>query len=97
MTVIFRALNDTTRRAILEMLKSTELTAGEIAAAFDMTKPSISHHLGILQQAGLVDVRRSGRYLRYSLNTTVVEEAVGWLLGLAGRSANSKETGLTPE
>jgi DNA-binding transcriptional ArsR family regulator len=81
--VVFRALNDPTRRAILEMLRSTDLTAGEIAEAFDMTKPSISHHLSILQQAGLVDVQRSGRFLRYSLNTTVVEETVGWLLGLA--------------
>ncbi len=85
MTNVFRALNDATRREILDMLKTQDLTAGEIADAFDMTKPSISHHLSLLQQADLVSATREGRFLRYTLNTTVVEEAVQWMLDLLNK------------
>jgi ArsR family transcriptional regulator len=82
MKTLFKALNDPTRRAILDMLKEQDLTAGEIADAFDMTRPSISHHLDTLKQAGLVADTREGRFIRYELNTTVLEEAVQWLLAL---------------
>lgn len=82
MKTLFKALNDPTRRAILDMLRASDLTAGEIADAFDMTRPSISHHLDLLKQAGLVADTREGRYIRYTLNTTVLEEAVQWLLSL---------------
>ncbi len=79
---LFKALNDPTRRAILDMLKEQDWTAGEIASAFDMTNPSISHHLNILKNAGLVADTRQGRFIRYELNTTVLEEAMQWLLAL---------------
>ena len=82
MKTLFKALNDPTRREILDMLKAQDLTAGEIADAFDMTKPSISHHLEILKRAELVADTREGRFIRYALNTTVLEEAVQWLLTL---------------
>ena len=82
MKTLFKALNDPTRRAILDMLNEQDRTAGEIADAFDMTRPSISHHLEVLKQAGLVTDTREGRYIRYALNTTVLEEAVQWLLAL---------------
>lgn len=82
MKTLFKALNDPTRREILDMLKVQDLTAGEIADAFAMTKPSISHHLEILKRAELVADTREGRFIRYALNTTVLEEAVQWLLTL---------------
>jgi len=87
---LFKALNDPTRRAILDMLKSQDWTAGEIGDAFDMSGPSISHHLNILKTAGLVDDTRHGRYIRYELNTTVLEEAMQWLMTLI--NDDSEET-----
>jgi ArsR family transcriptional regulator len=83
MKAVFKALNDPTRRRILEMLKARDLTAGEIADAFDISRPSISHHLSILQNAELVGVTRDGQFLSYSIDTTVLEDAVAWLLQLS--------------
>ena len=54
MNILFRALNDATRREILEILKDGDMTAGDIADHFDMSKPSVSHHLDLLRQADLV-------------------------------------------
>jgi ArsR family transcriptional regulator len=83
--LVFKALSDPTRREILKQLRGGDRTAGEIAARFDMTKPSISHHLGLLKQSRLVlDVRR-GQNIVYSLNTTVFQEALSWMLALAGK------------
>lgn len=80
MNSIFKALNDPTRREILEMLHQRDLTAGEIAEQFDMSFPSISHHLDILKRAGLVNAEKEGQYVYYSLNTTVVDEIIKWML-----------------
>lgn len=77
---LFRALSDRTRRQILEMLKGGDLTAGEIADHFQISKPSITHHLNILTQSNLVNKERNGQFIRYSLNTTVLQEALGWIL-----------------
>lgn len=74
----FKALSDPTRRAIIMLLKERDLTAGEIADQFDMTKPSISHHLSMLKQARLVQDERRGQNIYYSLNTTVFQEVVNW-------------------
>ena len=74
----FRALADPTRREILRMLGQQDLTAGEIADRFDMTRPSISYHLNILKSAGLIDDEREGQFIRYSLNTTVMEQVIQW-------------------
>ncbi len=79
---IFHALDDPTRRHILELLKKQDLSAGEIASEFEMTKPSISHHLEILKQAGLVISIRRGQFQVYSLNLSVMDEAIAWLLNL---------------
>ena len=67
----FKALGDPTRRHILELLRTKDLTAGEIAEHFDMTKPSLSHHLNTLKTAGLVEAERDGQNIIYSLNTSV--------------------------
>lgn len=82
MNKVFRALNDPTRREILERLKSSELTAGEIADAFNITRPSISHHLDILKQAGLVSSRREGQFIKYTIETTALEDALQWFIKL---------------
>ncbi len=67
MDKIFEALSSTVRRKILAYLSATDLTAGEIADRFDMSKPSISKHLGILENAGLIASRRQGQFIHYSL------------------------------
>ena len=82
MKLLFKALNDPTRRAILDLLKDGDRTAGEIAEAFDVSWPSISHHLDTLKRADLVAATRNGRYLHYTLNTTVLEDAVQWMMAL---------------
>lgn len=80
MNDLFKALNDATRRQILELLKEKDLTAGEIAAHFDISKPSISHHLDLLKRADLVIGIRQGQFISYSLNMSVFEEVIQWLL-----------------
>ena len=82
----FKALADPTRRRILELLRAGELTAGELAEHFDMTKPSISHHLSTLKAAGLVDAERDGQSIVYSLNTTVIQDLMRWFYTFTDRS-----------
>lgn len=80
MNLLFKALNDPTRREILSLLKSGDKTAGEIAEGFSISKPSISHHLELLRQAGLVEAEKQGQFIYYSLNTTVVDEVAQWFV-----------------
>jgi len=80
----FKALSDPTRRKILQLLKDRDLSAGDIAEHFDISKPSISHHLNILKQARLVQDERQGQSIIYSINLTVMQEAMGWFLGMIG-------------
>ncbi|MFV0591701.1 MAG: autorepressor SdpR family transcription factor [Draconibacterium sp.] len=80
MNSLFKALNDQTRRDILEMLRESDMTAGDIADKFEMTKPSISHHLSLLKQANLVVDIRKGQFIYYSLNTTVFDDIIKWFL-----------------
>ncbi|MGN6619015.1 MAG: autorepressor SdpR family transcription factor [Ilyomonas sp.] len=80
MNILFKALNDQTRRDILELLREKDLTAGEIADQFNISKPSISHHLDLLKQAGLVEAVKQGQYIYYSLNTTVVDDIIKWFM-----------------
>ena len=79
-----RALADPTRRAILELLKSGALPAGEIAAHFSITDAAISRHLSILRGAGLIRYRRTGKYIYYELCASVLEEVMLWLSQLKG-------------
>ncbi|MFQ3326466.1 MAG: DNA-binding transcriptional ArsR family regulator [Salibacteraceae bacterium] len=80
MNKLFKALNDNTRREILDKLREGDMTAGEIADMFDISKPSISHHLDILKQAELVESHRNGQFIHYSLNTTVMDDILNWFL-----------------
>jgi ArsR family transcriptional regulator, arsenate/arsenite/antimonite-responsive transcriptional repressor len=81
---VFKALADPTRREILRLLGKGEMSAGELAQKFDMTKPSMSHHFAVLKEADLVISRREGQQLIYSLNTTVAQDVLAWLWNLLG-------------
>ena len=71
---VFKALADATRQKIVEMLMERDMAAGEIAAAFDMSQPSVSHHLSVLKQAGLIRDRREGQSIIYSLDRETIED-----------------------
>ena len=77
---VFKALNDPTRRAILELLRERDLNAGEIAEKFNISWPSISHHLDLLKKAGLVTSLKEGQFVSYSLNTTVMDDMLKWIM-----------------
>ena len=83
----FKALSDPTRREILQLLRQGALPAGEIAEHFNMTGATISHHLSVLKNAGLVDAERRGTYLYYEINLSVLEEILSWMTGLYGGSS----------
>lgn len=86
----FKALADPTRRRILELLRDGDLTAGELAEHFDISKPSLSHHLATLKSAGLVSDERRGQNIVYSLNTTVMQDLIGWFLGFSQNTEEHK-------
>src|SRR5688572_14729743 len=87
LNVVFRALDDGTRRAILDLLRRGDLAAGAIADHFKVSKPTISHHLDLLKQADLILAERRGQFIVYSLNTSVVDDCIGWLLKLKQKRA----------
>lgn len=91
MNEVFKALSDSTRRKILDLLRESDLTAGEIADNFPMSKPSISNHLKILKSAGLVLDEKKGQFIYYSLNSTVLQDVIKWLLDKKDRGENSDE------
>jgi ArsR family transcriptional regulator len=80
LNLAFKALNDKTRREILELLKTKDMTAGEIVEQFNMTGPSISHHLDILRRAGLIESVKQGQFINYSLNMTVLDDIMKWMV-----------------
>lgn len=79
-----KALADPTRREILNLLKSGRKSAGEIADHFDITAAAISRHLSILKEADLIEDSREGKYIFYTLNTSVLEEILLWITDLKG-------------
>ena len=89
MNNLFKALNDQTRRQILELLKEKDRTAGEIAAEFNISKPSISHHLDLLKRADLVVSMRKGQFIIYSLNMSVFEEVIQWMMQFRDNASNT--------
>ena len=86
----FKALSDPTRRAVLELLRNGAQTAGDIGAHFDMTGATVSHHLAVLKEAGLVSDDRQGKYIYYELNLSVLDEITGWVAGLKGDTKQKK-------
>ena len=83
-----RALADPIRREILNMLKGGRLSAGEITDKFSVTGASISRHLSVLKDADLIRDTREGKFIFYEINTSVLEEAMLWLIDLKGDSNN---------
>ena len=86
----FKALSDSTRREILELLKEGAVSAGDIAAHFHMTAATISHHLAVLKAAELVSDEKRGKFVYYELNMSVVDEILEWISALKGDGRNEK-------
>ena len=82
MDAVFKALADPTRRDILRLLRGGEKTAGELADEFRISSPSMSYHFNILKQADLIDSRREGQQIIYSLNTTVFQDLMAVMMDL---------------
>ena len=91
MNYIFEALAHPTRRAILELLKKRSASAGDIAARFDVSKPTMSAHFAKLRAAGLIHADRQGTSIIYSLNLSVLEEVLMGFMGRMGIAPEDKE------
>ena len=92
----FKALSDPTRREILRLLLDRAKTAGEIGSHFDMAGATISHHLSVLREAGLISDRRQGKYIYYELNLSVLDELTGWIASLRGGPPGGGDPGGPP-
>lgn len=90
----FKALADPTRRQILKLLQERDMTAGEIAEHFNMTKPSISHHLSVLKNSELVLDERQGQNIIYSLNMTIFQDLIRWFFNFKQKEQKVKEDSL---
>ena len=86
----FKAIGDPTRREILGLLAGGERTAGDLAERFDMTKPTMSHHFAVLKEADLINFRREGTTIYYSLNTTVAQDIYRWFLNVFENDGETK-------
>ena len=76
MNKVYRALSDPTRRRVLALLRERDMTAGELAAEFELAAPTMSGHFAVLKAAGLVQADRHGSTITYRLNLSVLEEAM---------------------
>jgi ArsR family transcriptional regulator len=93
----FKAIADPTRREILRLLRRGEMTAGDLAERFDMTKPTMSHHFAVLKEADLLTSRREGQTIWYGLNTTVVQDLMAWAMNLIRSSEDDTEKPARPK
>jgi DNA-binding transcriptional ArsR family regulator len=78
-SAVFRATGDTTRRAMLDMLRVRERTVTELAEPFKMSQPAVSQHLKVLREADLVRVKKAGRQRVYSIHSTPLREIYDWV------------------
>jgi DNA-binding transcriptional ArsR family regulator len=90
LSTTFSALSDDTRRKILTLLRGGSMTAGDIAAAFELSKPTISHHLRVLDDAGLVRSERRGTFIVYTLQSNVLEDLAQSVLDLSAQLPRRK-------
>jgi ArsR family transcriptional regulator len=93
-TKVYKALADPTRRKILQLLRERDMNAGELAEHFDFSKPTLSRHFSVLQEADLIQGNRDGNFIVYRLNVTVLEEtllAMMEMFGLEAKGANDEE------
>lgn len=96
MNRVFKALADPTRRRVLQLLRRRPMLAGELADHFDVSRPTMSAHFAVLQEAGLVEAEKSGRTIVYRVKMSVLEDAllafmhtVGLQAGSPGRRADA--------
>ena len=82
---VFKAISDPTRREILKLLNEKDLSAGEIAEHFDISKPALTKHLNILREAELVSSEKQGNFVIYSLNVTVLQQALSGFMSILGK------------
>lgn len=94
---VFKALADPTRRKILHLLNQGDKTAGELSAAFPISDASMSHHFAVLKAAGLVESRRAGQQIVYSLNTTVFQDLLATLMDIFRAEGSDSESGSNAE
>lgn len=80
----FKALSDPTRREIIALLRNGKRSAGDIVSHFQTTSATISHHLSVLKQADLISDEKTGKYIYYELNTSVLDDVIGWFTALKG-------------
>lgn len=86
----FKALSDPTRREILHILRDGAKTAGDIASCFSMTGATVSHHLSVLRDAGLITDDKRGKCIYYEINMSVLDEITQWIAALKGEENNEK-------
>ena len=86
-----KALADPIRRDILNMLKNSRLSAGQITEHFSVTAPAISRHLSVLKEADLIRDAREGKFIYYEINTSVLEETMLWIADLKGAGENAEK------
>ena len=86
-----KALADPIRREILNMLKGSRMSAGEITDHFPVTAASVSRHLSVLKEADLIRDHREGKYIFYELNASVLEEIMLWITNLKGDADHDEE------
>lgn len=86
----FKALSDPTRREILHILRDGAKTAGDIASRFSMTGATVSHHLSVLRDAGLITDDKRGKCIYYEINMSVLDEITQWIAALKGEDNNEK-------
>ncbi len=89
---LFKALSDRTRREIVTLLREGDMTAGDIASHFNMSKPSISEHLKILKNADVVFSEKQGQFVVYSLNATVFHDMISFFMNLVDRNGDKEES-----
>ena len=82
---VFKAISDPTRREILKLLNDKDLSAGEIAKHFDISKHALTKHLNILREAELVSSEKQGNFVIYSINVTVLQQALSGFMAIFGK------------
>jgi ArsR family transcriptional regulator, arsenate/arsenite/antimonite-responsive transcriptional repressor len=87
---VFKALSDANRRKIIDLLKKKEMTAGEIAEHFNISKPTISEHLKTLRNADLIQSEKNGQFITYFLNTSVLEDFLSHMINIFGKKESTR-------
>ncbi|MBA4805450.1 MAG: winged helix-turn-helix transcriptional regulator [Brevundimonas sp.] len=88
MSSVFKALSDPTRRRVLQLLRAGPMSAGEIAARFEVSKPTMSAHFAVLREADLIHAEKAGKSVIYHLKLSVLEEALlGFVHSFGGAAA----------